>query len=124
MIYLLTLPRKLDFELWETESPKFSRFLLSWSGQSVTTESEKSLSLNMSVLNGHIGVTKNPDFMITDVNEFRSDWLTMDGMSYIVTVFQEFLAKYHTSCSQPSWKVHKWTCLRISVCKWYAVERQ
>jgi hypothetical protein len=37
-------------------------------------------SVNMSVLNGHIPLTKNSDLMF-GVSAFGSDWLTMDGMS-------------------------------------------
>lgn len=43
------LTSKFDVEVWESESPELSRFLLSSSGKSVTAEGEKPSSVNMSV---------------------------------------------------------------------------
>jgi hypothetical protein len=35
----------------------------------------------MSLLNGHIPITKNPDLIFFGVSAFGSDWLTVDVMS-------------------------------------------
>jgi hypothetical protein len=49
-------------------------------GQS-PAEGKKSSSVNMSVLVGHIRVTKNPYLMFFGASAFGSDWFTMDGMT-------------------------------------------
>jgi hypothetical protein len=49
--------------------------------KSVKAEGDKSSSANMAVLNGHIPVTKNSDWMFPDESAFGSEWFTTDGMS-------------------------------------------
>jgi hypothetical protein len=39
----------------------------------------------MSLSNGHVPVKKYPDLMFLGVNEFDSDWLTVQEMSHSAT---------------------------------------
>jgi hypothetical protein len=61
--------------MWKLGSPKFSIF---WNGQSATAKSYRSSSVNMSMLNGYIRLTKNQVLMLFGVSAFGSDCFTID----------------------------------------------
>jgi hypothetical protein len=66
-------------------------------------------------------VAKNPDLIFFRMNVF--DYLTATGLLWMgcrkLLVFQNaFLTMRHTHWSHTSWKVHKFTCIRVSVNWW------